>query len=78
MFAIGTLAEVVQAERQQGGNIQVVLCERGIKTFTTHSRNTLDISAVPALKAMLETRSRLRDLMSRASERGEARRPRRE
>jgi 3-deoxy-7-phosphoheptulonate synthase len=33
-----------------GGNQQVILCERGIRTFETITRNTLDISAVPALK----------------------------
>lgn len=33
-----------------GGNEKVVLCERGIRTFETASRNTLDISAVPILK----------------------------
>lgn len=33
-----------------GGNEQVVLCERGIRTFETYTRNTLDISAVPVLK----------------------------
>ncbi len=33
-----------------GGNTQVVLCERGIRTFETVTRNTLDLSAVPALK----------------------------
>lgn len=32
------------------GNEQVILCERGIRTFETHTRNTLDISAVPILK----------------------------
>ena len=32
------------------GNEQVILCERGIRTFETHTRNTLDISAVPVLK----------------------------
>ena len=32
-----------------GGNEQVILCERGIRTFETHSRNTLDIAAVPIL-----------------------------
>ncbi|HAX93061.1 MAG TPA: 3-deoxy-7-phosphoheptulonate synthase [Bacteroidales bacterium] len=32
------------------GNEQVVLCERGIRTFETTTRNTLDISAVPVLK----------------------------
>ncbi|MGC9323228.1 MAG: 3-deoxy-7-phosphoheptulonate synthase [Desulfomonilia bacterium] len=33
-----------------GGNSQVILCERGIRTFETSTRNTLDISAVPVLK----------------------------
>jgi 3-deoxy-7-phosphoheptulonate synthase len=33
-----------------GGNGQVVLCERGIRTFETATRNTLDISAVPVVK----------------------------
>lgn len=32
------------------GNAQVVLCERGIRTFETETRNTLDLSAVPVLK----------------------------
>jgi len=32
------------------GNRNVVLCERGIRTFTDHSRNTLDLSAVPEVK----------------------------
>ena len=32
------------------GNSQVVLCERGIRTFETSTRNTLDISAIPVLK----------------------------
>jgi len=35
-----------------GGNDNVILCERGIRTFETYTRNTLDISAIPALKAM--------------------------
>jgi len=34
------------------GNNQVVLCERGIRTFETASRNTLDINAVPILKSL--------------------------
>jgi len=34
------------------GNEQVVLCERGIRTFETSTRNTLDLSAVPMLKHM--------------------------
>ncbi len=33
-----------------GGNSQVILCERGIRTFETMTRNTLDLSAVPLLK----------------------------
>lgn len=33
-----------------GGNSNVILCERGIRTFETLTRNTLDISAVPVLK----------------------------
>ena len=34
------------------GNYQVVLCERGIRTFETLTRNTLDLNAVPVLKAL--------------------------
>ena len=34
------------------GNENVILCERGVRTFETYTRNTLDISAVPALKTM--------------------------
>ncbi len=33
-----------------GGNARIILCERGIRTFETWTRNTLDISAVPILK----------------------------
>lgn len=33
-----------------GGNEQIILCERGIRTFETSMRNTLDISAIPMLK----------------------------
>lgn len=35
-----------------GGNEQVILCERGIRTFETATRNTLDVSAVPVLKRL--------------------------
>jgi 3-deoxy-7-phosphoheptulonate synthase len=35
----------------QRGNLDIVLCERGIRTFETSYRNTLDISAVPAVQA---------------------------
>jgi 3-deoxy-7-phosphoheptulonate synthase len=33
-----------------GGNQQVILCERGIRTFETATRNTMDISAIPVIK----------------------------
>jgi len=33
-----------------GGNGQVILCERGIRTFETYTRNTLDIAAIPVIK----------------------------
>ncbi|MBW8383724.1 MAG: 3-deoxy-7-phosphoheptulonate synthase [Youngiibacter sp.] len=35
-----------------GGNNNVILCERGIRTFENYTRNTLDISAIPAIKKM--------------------------
>jgi 3-deoxy-7-phosphoheptulonate synthase len=35
-----------------GGNMDVVLCERGIRTFETYTRNTLDISAIPIVKKL--------------------------
>jgi len=34
------------------GNYQVILCERGVRTFTDHTRNTLDLSVVPAVKTV--------------------------
>ncbi len=34
------------------GNYQIILCERGIRTFETTTRNTLDLNAVPVLKSM--------------------------
>ncbi|MFN2514989.1 MAG: 3-deoxy-7-phosphoheptulonate synthase [Pyrinomonadaceae bacterium] len=39
-------AEYIMAE----GNYQIVLCERGIRTFTQHTRNTLDLAAIPAVR----------------------------
>ena len=33
-----------------GGNPNIILCERGIRTFETATRNTLDISAIPVIK----------------------------
>ncbi len=41
-------AEYVLSE----GNPDVILCERGIRTFETYTRNTLDLSAVPAIKEL--------------------------
>ena len=35
-----------------GGNNNVILCERGIRTFETYTRNTLDLSAIPAVKKL--------------------------
>lgn len=35
-----------------GGNDQVILCERGIRSFVDYSRNTLDLNIIPALKAV--------------------------
>ena len=34
------------------GNENIILCERGIRTFETYTRNTLDVSAIPALKTL--------------------------
>ena len=41
-------AEYVMA----GGNYQVILCERGVRTFADHSRNTLDLSVIPPAKKL--------------------------
>ena len=41
-------AEYVMA----GGNYHVILCERGVRTFSDHSRNTLDLSVIPPAKAL--------------------------
>ena len=35
-----------------GGNYQVVLCERGVRTFSDHTRNTLDLSVIPPVKKL--------------------------
>jgi 3-deoxy-7-phosphoheptulonate synthase len=40
-------AEYIMSE----GNTRVILCERGIRTFTNDTRNTLDLSAIPSIKA---------------------------
>jgi len=41
-------AEYVMSE----GNYQVILCERGVRTFSDHARNTLDLTVVPAVKRL--------------------------
>jgi len=41
-------AEYIMAE----GNYNVVLCERGVRTFAQHTRNTLDLAAVPAIRSI--------------------------
>jgi 3-deoxy-7-phosphoheptulonate synthase len=41
-------AEYILAE----GNYNVILCERGVRTFADHSRNTLDLSVIPAVKRL--------------------------
>lgn len=35
-----------------GGNYEVILCERGVRTFSDHSRNTLDLSVIPPAKTL--------------------------
>ena len=49
-----TLQELLMSAEyiMAGGNEQVILCERGIRTFETATRNTLDLSAVPMLKKL--------------------------
>ena len=41
-------AEYIMSE----GNYQIVLCERGVRTFAQHTRNTLDLAAVPAVRRL--------------------------
>ena len=41
-------AEYVVSE----GNYQVILCERGVRTFADHTRNTLDLSVIPAVQRL--------------------------
>ncbi|MBA2341126.1 MAG: 3-deoxy-7-phosphoheptulonate synthase [Pyrinomonadaceae bacterium] len=41
-------AEYIMAE----GNAQIILCERGIRTFAQHTRNTLDLAVIPALRRL--------------------------
>jgi 3-deoxy-7-phosphoheptulonate synthase len=66
--ALGTIAKPVLLKRgmaatieelllsaeyiMAGGNYNVILCERGIRTFETYTRNTLDIAAIPVIKKL--------------------------
>lgn len=49
-----TLKELLMSAEyiMAGGNQNIILCERGIRTFETYTRNTLDISAVPMLREL--------------------------
>lgn len=49
-----TLQELLMSAEyiMQEGNANIILCERGIRTFETYTRNTLDLSAVPALREL--------------------------
>ncbi len=49
-----TMKELLMAAEYvaAGGNNEIILCERGIRTFETETRNTLDLSAIPVLKSM--------------------------
>lgn len=48
------LEELLQSAQiiAEAGNLEIILCERGIRTFETATRNTLDLAAVPVLKAV--------------------------
>jgi len=48
----GTIQELLMSAEYilAGGNMQVMLCERGIRTYETATRNTFDINAIPVLK----------------------------
>lgn len=50
----GTIEELLMSAEyiMAGGNEQVILCERGIRTFENYTRNTLDLSAIPAIKRL--------------------------
>ena len=50
----GSIQELLMSAEyiMAGGNSRVILCERGIRTFETATRNTLDLSAVPVLHQM--------------------------
>jgi 3-deoxy-7-phosphoheptulonate synthase len=49
-----TIEELLLAAEyiMSGGNYEVILCERGIRTFETYTRNTMDVSAIPVVKKL--------------------------
>ena len=49
-----TMEETLMAAEYiaKSGNMELILCERGIRTFESYTRNTLDISAIPILKSL--------------------------
>ena len=49
-----TITELLMAAEyiMAGGNNRIIICERGMRTFENYTRNTLDLSAVPALKKL--------------------------
>jgi 3-deoxy-7-phosphoheptulonate synthase len=51
---MGTIEELLLSAEyiMKGGNPHVILCERGIRTFETQTRNTLDIAAVPVIRRL--------------------------
>jgi 3-deoxy-7-phosphoheptulonate synthase len=51
-----TIEEFIMAADfiRNGGNDKIVLCERGIRTFETYTRNTLDLNAVPSIKSLCD------------------------
>ena len=51
---MGTIEELLLSAEyvMKGGNSRIILCERGIRTFETQTRNTLDIAAVPVIRRL--------------------------
>src|SRR5262249_60081669 len=52
--ASSTIEETLMAADfvMRGGDHQVIVCERGIRTFETYTRHTLDLSAIPVIKKL--------------------------
>ena len=50
----GTVEELLLSAEyiMSGGNYEVILCERGIRTYETSTRNTMDLAAIPVVKAL--------------------------